>query len=482
MLSLTEAFRTGYEVDPETGELMELRSYQRLAIRRMVEQPKMGLFADPGLGKTAVALRAFEHLQREGDARRMLVVSPLRAAWATWPEQRDAWCPDLLMHVLHGPGKKPEALTRDVADVYVINPEGVVWLVEQDWSWPDVLVVDESTKFKRAGTKRFRAIRKILGRFDRRYVMTGTPMPNGLLDLFGQVYVLDQGDRLGRYVADYKRTWFVPVPRGNYCDWVPRKNADKGIRAILAPIVLRLDRDDLLELPGRVTTEVRVDLPAAAHREYRRFRQKMVAELDAGTLAASNAGALTVKCRQLANGAVYSDDLVADDPPRPDGVAGGRPYVKFHDGKAEALSDLVDELGGKPVIVCYEFHHDLVAIRRVQGEVPSLTETSGPDAHGLITRWNRGDVPALAISARSDCHGLNLQHGGHVMVWYSLPWDLEVYQQTVERLDRQGQTERVLVYHLIARGTIDERVSAVLRSKDSDQRSLLAALKEDLAA
>lgn len=448
----------------------EPRPYQRVAIERMANQRCCGLMLDPGAGKTAAVLEAFRRMRHDFEAERMLVITPLAVAYSTWPEQVQEWNQfrHLTVAILHGP-RKAERLKLD-ADVYLINPEGVMWLAKQKWRLPDVLVVDESTKFKKPGTQRFRALRRMLGKFRRRYILTGTPAPNGLLDLFGQVYVVDQGRTLGRSMTAYKQEYFVPVPRGNYNDWLPRRNAMNDIRDRIAPIVLRIETDGLVGLPGLVTTPVRVRLPDKADRLYQRLRREMVVALEHGEVSAANAGALTNKCRQVANGRVYVDDR-----------AEGLRYSKVHDAKEEALSRLVDELGGKPVIVVYEYKHDLEAIRDALGDVPAIGGgTKATEARELITKWNRGTLPVLAAHPASAGHGLNLQAGGHVMIWYSLTWNLEHYDQMVARLYRQGQKERVMVYQLIARGTVDETVARTLQAKHRDQRALLSALKEDL--
>ena len=458
---------------------MEFRPhrYQRTAVRRMVRQGHMGLFLDPGLGKTVIVLTAFQDLRDNFEAERMLVVAPLAVCYNVWRQEAEKWdhTRDLRVQLIHGK-YKGQAILRE-ADVYLVNPEGVPWLVEQDWNWPDMLVIDESTKFKKPGTRRFRALRKVLGRFDRRYILTGTPTPNGLLDLFGQMYCVDQGHTLGRSMTDYKQEYFVPIPRGNYYDWVPRRNADKMIYERIGSRILRMEGTEL-DLPGLVVSDIPIELPPAARTLYDTLRQEMVAQMEQGEVLALNAGALTGKCRQLANGRVYIDDLPGGDEQRPDGHAGGRPFACVHDAKVEALGRLIEELGGKHILFSYEYLHDLVAIRKALGrDVPML---KGSDS-ALVTQWNRGLVPYMVAHPKSAGHGLNLQTGGHVLVMLGPPWDLELYQQMIRRLYRQGQTERVLVYRLVARGTVDETAARTLQRKDVNQRALLDALREDLA-
>lgn len=445
----------------------------------MIDQRHLLLLLDPGLGKTAIALTAFEELRSGLEVDRLLVVAPLAVCYNVWRQEAAKW--DHLRHLSFGlvHGRRKAEVANERHDVYLINPEGVPWLAANWRDLPDALVIDESTKFKRPGTTRFRALRRILGRFRRRYAMTGTPTPNGLIDLFGQAYCVDQGATFGRSMTAYKSEFFIPVPRGQYHDWVPRRNAERDVYQRLGLLALRLAGSEL-DMPELVVCDVHVELPDDARELYDRLRREMVADLDqGGELVALNPGALTVKCRQIANGRIYLDELPgADAPARPDGQAGGRGFARVHEAKVEALGRLVEELGGKSALLSYEFQHDLDVIRRAVGvDVPVLRGTD----HELVTRWNRGQLRFMAAHPRSCGHGLNLQEGGSVLIMLAPPWDLELYQQMIGRLRRQGQRSgRVLVYRLVASETVDQVAAATLERKDATQRSLLDALREDV--
>lgn len=466
--------------------------YQRRVVERMADQPHLGLFLDPGLGKTSISLTAFRDLYDCCDVTRMLVVAPLRVAYSVWPREAAKWrqFADLEVRVLHAGDKSQEGLRRH-ADVYVINPEGLPWLVEQStwWRLPEMLVVDESTKFKRISSGRSKNLRRLLARFARRYILTGTPAPNGLIDLHGQMFIVDRGASLGKHVGEYREKYFVPVPcaGGSYWAWKPRRGATQQIYDAVAPRVVRLDAKDYLELPEKIQVDVEVDLPDRARKMYDDLKREMVLELAEGDVVAANAGVLTGKCRQVANGSVYltDDGRPCYDAPG-SAVRRARRAVDIHDEKAKALSDLVEELGGKPLLVAYEHVHELSVIRRVLKpivgrEVPYIGGgVSGKRGQELEAAWNRGELPVLLVHPISGAHGLNLQEGGHHLAWYSLTWDLELYEQMVQRVWRQGQTERTFVYHIAARDTIDQTIARALRRKSRDQQDLLDALREDL--
>jgi SNF2 family DNA or RNA helicase len=425
-----------------------------------------------GLGKTSICLEGFRQLRAAGEVARALVVAPLRVCQLVWPAEAEKWDTGLRVHVMHG--TKGRHIDAD-ADIYVINTEGLAWLVGDKsrpgpWlTWrdrPDMLVVDESTRFRHPTSQRFRALRRILGHFRRRYILTGTPAPRCLSDLWGQMFLLDQGETLGRTLGDFRQRFMVPVPRDRYFDWVLRRGAEQDIYKAIAPLVLRIDASDVLDLPEVVTTQIRVELPRDARRAYDDMKSEMVATLQSGELAAANAGVATSKCRQIANGAVYMDDVAQT----------------IHSAKADALGDLVDELAGRPLLVAYEYKHDLAAIRRALGDVPALGGgMSIAEAHQVTSAWNRGQLPVLAVHPKSAGHGLNLQAGGCHLAWFSLTWDLEDYDQLVARLHRQGQKAvRVMVYQIMARDTVDETVVKTLQRKSRTQTALLDALREDL--
>lgn len=455
-------------------------------MRALVSKPAFGLFLDPGLGKTSIVLAAFTLLRRAGVARRMLVVAPLRVARAVWPVEAAKWADfaDLRVVVVHGKDARERlARLQEDADVYVINPEGLVWLEglsRRAWKfWPEMLVVDESTRLKHTRRKRFSALRKLLPRFRRRYVLTGTPAPNGLLDLFGQVLLLDCGKTFGPYITSFRREFFTPTGFKGY-RWVPQPDAEERIFRKLRPLVMRLSADDYLDLPKLVETDVRVDLSAEARRTYDRFAEDLVVHLREGRVTAANGGAATSKLRQLAGGNVYLDGSE-------EWARGRRRKARaevVHTAKLDALEELVGELNGQPALVAFEFRHERDAIRaRLGKDLPSIDgETSPAATVEAIEAWNHDALPVLLVQPQAAAFGLNLQAGGHGVVFYALGWNLEYHDQLVRRLYRMGRQRPVFVYRLIAAGTIDRTVARVLAGKDHTQRRLLHALREDLDA
>jgi SNF2 family DNA or RNA helicase len=449
------------------------RVYQKRAMRFMLERPAAGLFLDPGLGKTSVTLGAFKVYQQQTRYKRMLVVAPLRVCHSVWPEEISKWkdFEHMSYTILHGPSKNE--LLHEKSDIYLVNPEGLAWLVEaaehEGWKWPTLLVVDESTKFKHTNTKRFKLIKKhVLNRARRRYILTGRPAPNGYEDLFGQTFILDRGQALGEYITHYRIQYFFQSGFGGYT-WTLQPGAEKKIQRKLRPLVMRLDARDYLKLPAMIEKDISVDLPSKAQQQYKKFERDLVLQLKEGTVIAQNAGTLTQKLRQVANGALYIE------------VAASRKkkVSAIHDGKLEALQDLIEELSGQPIIVCYEFKHDLQRIRATIGKnTPAVGGgVSAKLARDAISEWNAGNLPVLLTQPQSAGHGLNLQGGGHHMVWFGLPWDLDVYDQMIRRIYRQGQKERVFIYHLVSRGTVDRLVLSTLRKKSKTQKALLDALR-----
>jgi SNF2 family DNA or RNA helicase len=453
--------------------------YQVRVVEEMLRRERLGLFLDPGLGKTAITLEAFRRLWADCIVSRLLVVAPLRPAYSVWPSEATKWTQfrHFRVHVLHGKGRTGAALARGVADIYVINPEGLPWLVEQRWEWPEMLAVDESTKFKRVSAGRSRYLKRILPNIPLRYILTGTPSPNGYDDLHGQIRILDDGAALGATLKEFRENFCALVPSGrDYQDWEVRTAAKPEIERRIAPLVIRLDARDYLQLPEKIVVDVPVALPDQARGLYEKLRKELVLRLAEGDIAAVNAGVLTAKCRQVANGSVY---LTEAGEPSADRT---RAWSEIHTAKAQALADLVEELG-KPLLVAYEHHHDLEMIRRalhpLVGDVPHIGGGVSAERGAALERaWNEGRLRALALHPQSAAHGLNLQAGGHHLAWYSLPWDLELYDQLCGRLWRQGQAaERVFIYHLVTRKTVDEWVSRALRRKAGDQSALLDALR-----
>lgn len=458
-------------------------SYQKKAMRWLLERRGAGLFLDPGLGKTSVTLGAIRSLKAAGRFQGALVLSPLRVSQEVWPAECRKWeqFHDLSIAVLHGKDKKKLAEQRH--DIYSMNYEGLPWLVESGtlemWlkkGWVDVLVVDELSKFKHPKTQRFKALKHYLHRFARRYGLTGSPAANGLEGLFGEIFVLDRGARLGQYITHFRNRYFIPV--GLY-DWAPKPGAQELIQDAIKDIVLRMDAEDYLELPPQIDNFINVELPPEARTLYEAIHDDLMAMLDKGeAITAPTVAAALQKCKQIANGAVYLDSV---DPITGEPRQGPRKWTEVHDGKLEVLADLVEEQEGRPMLIAYEFKHDLERIKRKLGDVPHIGGgTSGKVAQDLVQKWNAGKLPLLLGHPLSVGHGLNLQEGGaRAICWFAPTWDYELYDQFNRRLRRQGSTaEHIVVHHIIAKKTVDISVMHALRNKRKIQDVLLASLKK----
>ena len=394
-------------------------------------------------------------------------MAPKRVAEDTWSREFGKW--DHLQgmrvsKVIGTPKQRIAALETD-ADVYVIGRDCIQWLVEyyqvKKNGWPfDMLVVDELSGFKNPQAKRFRALRKTLP-FTKRVVgLTGTPSPNGLIDLWAQIYLLDRGERLGRTLGTYRETFFRPGKRNGFVvyQWEPVKGAQEEIERRLRDLCLSMSAEDYLQLPERIDRTVTVTLSPKERKLYDRMEKESLIELKAegDAVVALNAAATMTKLLQIANGRVYTEE---------------KNVLKIHDGKLQALEEIIED-ATSPVLVFYSFRHDMEAI---QERIPEarILETAKD-----IEDWNEGRIPVLLVHPASAGYGLNLQAGGHIIVWYGLTWSLELYQQANARLHRQGQDHAVIIHHLIAEGTVDEQVMRALKQKDTGQAALLAALSE----
>lgn len=465
--------------------------YQRGAVTRAVSQERFALFADPGLGKTAMTLEAFRLLRGSLEVSRMLVVAPLRPAYSVWPAEAKKWeqFRDLRVHVLHGKG-----LRLDVdADVYVTNPESLKWLAGQDWDWPEMLAIDELTKFKHYTSGRAKHLRQIFTKSRHglpwRIGLTGTPAPNGLEDLFGQIMALDDGKRLGTELKDFRCNFgFYPEADGRgFYKWKEGTQTSQLMSNALRDLVLRLNARDHLKLPEFVEVDVPVRLPPKARTLYTQLRKEMVVRLETGHVAALSPGSLTAKCRQVANGSVYlSDDGMIAEVDKDGRPINAKRSEVIHTAKAEALADLIEEAGRQPMLVVYEHKHELPVIRehvaRVTGSIPPYLGggVSGAEGDAIVGAWNAGKLPVLIVHPQSAAHGLNLQAGGNLICWYSLTWDLELYEQLNKRLHRQGQkADTVFVYRLLAERTVDQTVARAITRKARTQEELLTALREE---
>ncbi|MFY9192948.1 MAG: DEAD/DEAH box helicase [Saccharofermentanales bacterium] len=415
---------------------------------------------------TAIADLLFDSFE----AHRILVIAPLRVARNTWPDELHKWehLSDLRLSVAVGTETERKAALQAKADIYVINRENVVWLIE-DSGIPfdfDTLVVDELSSFKNHQTKRFRSLMKVRPKVVRIIGLTGTPSSNGLMDLWAEYRLLDMGQRLGRFIGQYRSTYFTPDKRNGQVifSYKPLPFAEKEIYAKIADITISMKSTDHLIMPELVTAQYPIKLSDKERERYDELRQDLVLKLAGGDVTAANAAALSGKLCQMANGAVYGDD-------------GAVHYI--HDRKLDALEDLIEAANGKPVLVAYWFKHDLERISaRLKDRYISFTKLDTSDS---IASWNEGKWPVALIHPASAGHGLNLQSGGSTIIWFGLTWSLELYQQANARLWRQGQiSETVVLHHIIAKDTIDERVMKALSAKDKTQTALIDAVKANL--
>jgi len=446
-------------------------SYQQYAIDFIKSHEEAAVLLDMGLGKTVITLSAVADMLFDSFlVSRVLVIAPLRVARDTWPAEVKKWDHLKGVRVSVAVGTETErrmALTR-AADVYVINRENVAWLVEKSgvaWKW-DMLVVDELSSFKNPQAKRFKALMKVRGKIKRVVGLTGTPASNGLMDLFAEYRLIDKGVRLGRFITRYREEFFRPDKTNGLVvySYKPLPFAEEEIYRRIGDITISMKSVDFLDMPEKVMSENTVYMNEAEKREYEKLAKDLVLELDGEEVTAANAAALCQKLSQMANGAVYTDD--------------GKTKV-FHDRKLDALEDMIEAANGNPVMVVYWFKSDLKRIEERLREKGITFERL--DDSESIERWNRGEIPVLLLSPASAAHGLNLQSGGSCIIWFGLTWSLELYQQTNGRLWRQGQKAKtVVINHIITKNTIDERILAVLKSKDATQEELIAAVKAEV--
>jgi SNF2 family DNA or RNA helicase len=441
--------------------------YQKSGIRKMVTQACAGLLLDPGLGKTSISLATTKLLRGKNLIKGVLIIAPLRAVYDVWPAELDKWTDfnRLTFTILHGKDKW-ENLTCN-CDLYFINPEAVPQLVEQlpasasDWPF-DTLIVDESTKFKSAKSVRFKALRKLIPKFRRRYILTGTITPNGLLDLFGQIYILDNGAALGRYISHYRNKWFFPTGYGGYT-WEARDGAMEEISTLIEPLVLRMRAEDYLNLPPLIPTYSWLDMPPAARRVYKDLEDEFMTELGDDIVLAPSAAVAAGKCRQVLNGALYINEQ--------------HNYKTLHDVKLDALCDFVDELSGQPLLLFYEFNHDRERIVERLGW-PFIGHQSPKKDSEVIQAFNRGLLPGVIAHPASAGHGLNLQGACAHVAWYGLTWNLEHYDQGIRRVWRQGNdAQRVIVHHFCIKDSLDEKVVSVLGQKNRNQTTFMESIR-----
>lgn len=449
----------------------EPHNYQTFAINYIEEHPIAAVLLDMGLGKTSITLTALNDLLFDSfEAHRILVIAPLRVARDTWPAEADKWdhLQSLICSVAVGTESERRSALLKPADIYIINRENVQWLIEES-KLPfnyDTVVVDELSSFKNYQAKRFRAMMKVRPTVKRIIGLTGTPSANGLMDLWAEFRLLDMGDRLGRFISHYRLDYFQPDKRNGQVifSYKPLPGAEQLIYDKISDITISMKSTDFLKMPELVSSEYTVRLSDEERQRYDELKSDLVLQLPNGEITAANAAALTGKLCQMANGAIYTDNGST---------------IMIHDRKLDALEDIVEAAGGKPILVAYWFKHDLARItERLQKlHVPF----SKLDSAESIRKWNTGELPVALIHPASAGHGLNLQSGGSCIVWFGLTWSLELYQQTNARLWRQGQnSETVVVQHIVAKDTIDQRILKVLSKKESTQAALIDAVKADL--
>jgi SNF2 family DNA or RNA helicase len=445
----------------------EPHEYQTRALRHLLDNPRAALWLDMGLGKTVVTLTAVRELLDALYVGKVLVVAPLRVALTTWPTEIAKWdhTRHLTYQVLRGTPKRRLQMLRDLPDITLVNYEQLQWLatVHRD-TWPfDLGIFDESSKMKSSSSKRWRAVRKVLRYMDRVVLLTGTPAPNGLVDLWAQMYLLDFGRRLGATKTAFLDRWFQSDYMG--WKWTAREGADAEIHARLADVCLSMRAADYLTLPPVLYNVVPVLLDDAVQADYDELEREMLLEVarEGRAITAVNGAVLSMRLLQLVNGAVY----LTDD----DGNQNGE-WEDIHDAKLDALADVLDEAGG-PVLLAYEYRCDLARILDRFPQARALDQDPN-----TVAAWNRGEIPLLVAHPASAGHGLNLQQGGSTVVWYGPTWNLEHYQQFNARLARQGQERPVIVHHLIAQGTIEERVLDVMQGKATVQEALLQAVRD----
>lgn len=463
------------------------RSFQKTGVKLAVSQACLGLLLPPGAGKTSICYMTMSILLAKGFINKVLVICPVRPMYRVWPHQKDRFeeFKHLRVGVLHG-DDKDEVLLSDDYDVYVVNPEGLDWLfathtvvnskgkrekkvdkVRLAWLAAkfQMLIVDESTKFKNSQTNRFKLLKEFVPKFKRRMILTGTPTPKGLLDLFGQIYILDEGQSLGRYITHYRTEYFVPSGFGGY-DWKPQHDADQRIAAKISQLVLRMDlKDAEIDLPEIVLDDIWVDLPPTARKLYDKMEDDLVAEMEDGAIVADNAAVASGKCRQIANGCLID-------------TATGAWMKGIHDEKLNALTDLVEDLQGEPLLITYEFKPDAEKIMEAL-KCPNISSGNAKKDDKNIELFSNGLLPTVMGNPQSIALGIDgLQDSCCHIAMYGCTWNLQDYLQVIDRIRRQGnKSKRVWLHRILARNTLDERMVRTLAQREVTQEDFMTLLK-----
>lgn len=461
-----------------------LRQYQWRALKFVIDNPFVALFIDMGLGKTIATLSAIKHLfyKNKIDGP-VLLIAPLRVIYSVWRQEAVKWSHTrkITFSLVHGGAHDRMRALSKPAHIYLINPEGVKWLIDYymrlgkgdrerfEALWPfKMLVVDESTFFKDGGTQRFKALKKVLKLFDRRIILTGTPTPNSLLQLWAQMYIVDLGARLGQTFTGFRDRFFE---KGDYMGYTYklRQGAKEYMDRLLRPVVLRLQDSDWLKMPKLIKADINVTLPEAAQEVYDRFEKEMFLDLETAEVEALNAASLTQRCHQIANGAIYALDK----------EEGSKDWYVIHDAKVEALKEYIEELEGERAIIAYTFKHDLARLRSLLPDAPVM----GPmNTERIVNEWMEGKHQFVLMHPQSGGHGVNnLQIGCRRVCFFSMPWSGEHYAQLIARVGparRTGEVEPTIVHHIKALKTVDEAILMALERKAIGQSDLLDALKE----
>lgn len=447
---------------------MALRQYQQKMLKHMIDNPRCGVMAGMGMGKTLTCLELIDYLNILEETK-VLILAPKRVAQSTWIDEQDKWqMPNIKMSAVVGTVAQRKKALATGANVLTTNYENIEWLLANHDCDFDLIIADESTKLKsfrtRQGGKRAKAVSKIAFKAKRFILLTGTPAPNGLKDLWGQLYFLDKGERLGLSYTQFMATYFKSIPLGNTgaVKYEPLANAQGVIQDKLKDICLSLEAKDYFELGDTIVTNVFVDLPKKARDQYNQLEKEMFVEIQDNEIDALNAASLTTKCLQIANGAIYTD---------------GHAFAEMHDEKIQALESIINESGGTPLLVAYHFKHDLARLLKHFPHAKQLD--NNPQT---IKDWNDGKIPLLLAHPASAGHGLNLQHGGNIVVFFANWWNLEEYQQMVERVGatrqaQSGYARPAFIYHIVAKDTVDEMVLEKRESKKTVQQILMEAIK-----
>ena len=444
--------------------------YQQRGVEVAVNDGCANIWLKPGRGKTAICLEVIRRV-REWDKRPALVVCPLRPAYLVWPREAQKWeqfC-GMNVSVLHGPEKGDRL--RKGADIFVINFDGLKWLHKTlGTKWPfSILIIDESTALKNTDTQRFKIIKEIVNYIPRRLCLTGTPAPNSLIDVFGPQYAVDRGATFGRFLTQYKNKYFQQSGFNGYT-WTLQQGAEEAIYDALAPCTIQIESDDDSGTPDVIFNQVKVTLGKEARELYKSIERALFAELEEGSISAVNAAVALMKCQQIANGSVYLDRESDTDP---------RKVQEVHDAKLDTAVEIVEELNGQGAIIAYHFKHDLLKLRKAFPKALVMADAKNEaQLQRIQDMWNSGDYDVLLLHPASAGHGLNLQEHGAALIWYSLTYSRELFDQLNARLARQGSKRESIVCHMIyTEKTVDEDILAALENKGAGQDALLAGVK-----